>query len=76
MQQIGMRICGFLLCVALLAVPALLQLEGFTAEAAGYKVGLIQVTDTPVNIRSGAGTNYDRVGTLSNARLVYVKMKR
>ncbi|QWT55084.1 SH3 domain-containing protein [Christensenella sp. MSJ-20] len=76
MQQIGMRICGFLLCVALLAVPALLQLEGFTAEAAGYKVGLIQVTDTPVNIRSGPGTNYDRVGTLSNARLVYVKSEK
>lgn len=76
MQQIGMRICGFLLCVALLAVPTLLQLEGFTAEAAGYKVGLIQVTDTPVNIRSGPGTNYDRVGTLSNARLVYVKSEK
>lgn len=72
MQQIGMRICGFLLCVALLAVPALLQLEGFTAEAAGYKVGMIRVEDTPVNIRSGPGTNYDRVAQMSNGRILYV----
>jgi len=65
------RVLCLVLVLLMVLLPAIVGLPD-TAMAAGPQVGLIQVTKTPINIRSNAGTNYSIVGTLSNSRLVYV----
>lgn len=54
------------------AVPAAAEPAAQAAEPAAEEKVYVKVTEGPLNIRSGPGTDYDRVGSLSAGRMAEV----